>query len=156
MLENTRTLIFGLLSYKTGSHRQLPNSCSFSVFNFSNRLWHFAISKNWLRFYIALPHIYIYCIGDKLSILEVNYLFIDSSPLEKKVASHSSVLAWRIPWTEGTGGLQSVHEAAKTEQLTCLPPLLSHKNVSLKANRNTIDENNLQTMLGKHVKPRHC
>ena len=26
---------------------------------------------------------------------------------EKGMASHSSVLAWRIPWTEETGGLQS-------------------------------------------------
>ena len=29
-------------------------------------------------------------------------------PLEKKMATHSSVLAWRIPWTEGPGGLQSI------------------------------------------------
>ena len=28
-------------------------------------------------------------------------------PLEKKMATHSSVLAWRIPWTEEPGGLQS-------------------------------------------------
>ena len=28
-------------------------------------------------------------------------------PLEKKTATHSSVLAWRIPWTEEAGGLQS-------------------------------------------------
>ena len=28
-------------------------------------------------------------------------------PLEKWLATHSSVLAWRIPWTEDTGGLQS-------------------------------------------------
>ena len=27
-------------------------------------------------------------------------------PLEKGMATHSSILAWRIPWTEGTGGLQ--------------------------------------------------
>ena len=27
-------------------------------------------------------------------------------PLEKEMAAHSSVLAWRIPWTEGPGGLQ--------------------------------------------------
>ena len=27
--------------------------------------------------------------------------------LEKEVATHSSILAWRIPWTEETGGLQS-------------------------------------------------
>ena len=30
------------------------------------------------------------------------------SPLEKGLATHSSILAWRIPWTEGSGGLQSV------------------------------------------------
>ena len=29
-------------------------------------------------------------------------------PLEKGVAGHSSILAWRIPWTEGPGGLQFV------------------------------------------------
>ena len=27
-------------------------------------------------------------------------------PLEKEVAAHSSILAWRIPWTEEPGGLQ--------------------------------------------------
>ena len=28
-------------------------------------------------------------------------------PLEKEVAPHPSILAWRIPWTEEPGGLQS-------------------------------------------------
>ena len=28
--------------------------------------------------------------------------------LEKEVATHSSILAWEIPWTEEPGGLQSV------------------------------------------------
>ena len=28
-------------------------------------------------------------------------------PLEKEMATHSSVLAWRIPWMEEPGGLQS-------------------------------------------------
>ena len=28
-------------------------------------------------------------------------------PLEKEMATHSSTLAWRIPWTEEFGGLQS-------------------------------------------------
>ena len=27
-------------------------------------------------------------------------------PLEKGMATHSSILAWRIPWTEAPGGLQ--------------------------------------------------
>ena len=29
-------------------------------------------------------------------------------PLEKEMATHSSVLAWRIPWMEEPGGLQSM------------------------------------------------
>ena len=28
-------------------------------------------------------------------------------PLEKGMATHSSILAWRIPWTEESGGRQS-------------------------------------------------
>ena len=29
-------------------------------------------------------------------------------PLEKEMATHSSILAWRIPWTKEPGGLQSM------------------------------------------------
>ena len=29
-------------------------------------------------------------------------------PLEKVMATHSSILAWKIPWTEEPGGLQSI------------------------------------------------
>ena len=29
-------------------------------------------------------------------------------PLEKEMATHSNILAWRIPWTEKSGGLQSM------------------------------------------------
>ena len=29
-------------------------------------------------------------------------------PLEKGMATHSSILTWRIPWTEEPGGLQSM------------------------------------------------
>ena len=29
------------------------------------------------------------------------------NPLEKEMATHSSILAWKIPWTEDPGGLQS-------------------------------------------------
>ena len=41
-------------------------------------------------------------------------------PLEKKVATHSSILAWKIPWTEEEpGGLQSIgsQRVDTTEQL---------------------------------------
>ena len=29
-------------------------------------------------------------------------------PLRKEMATHSSILAWGIPWTEKPGGLQSI------------------------------------------------
>ena len=29
-------------------------------------------------------------------------------PLEKEMETHSSILAWRIPWTEEPGGIQSM------------------------------------------------
>ena len=29
-------------------------------------------------------------------------------PLEEEMATHSSIFAWRIPWTEEPGGLQSI------------------------------------------------
>ena len=33
---------------------------------------------------------------------------IQEDPLEKGMATHSSILAWRIPWTEEPSGLQSI------------------------------------------------
>ena len=42
-------------------------------------------------------------------------------PLEKGMATHSRILAWRIPWTEEPGGLHSPSshkELHTTEQLT--------------------------------------
>ena len=40
-------------------------------------------------------------------------------PLEKEMATHSSILAWRIPWMEDPGGLQSTgsQESGTTELL---------------------------------------
>ena len=39
--------------------------------------------------------------------------------LEKEMATHSSILAWRIPWTEELGGLQSTgcKDSDMTERL---------------------------------------
>ena len=38
-------------------------------------------------------------------------------PLEKKKATHSSTIAWKIPWTEEPGRLQSMGSSDTTEQL---------------------------------------
>ena len=32
----------------------------------------------------------------------------EEGPLEKEMATHSSIVAWEIPWTEESGGLQSM------------------------------------------------
>ena len=34
---------------------------------------------------------------------------VQKDPLEKEMATHSNILAWRAPWTEEPGGLHSVH-----------------------------------------------
>ena len=48
--------------------------------------------------------------------------------LEKEMATHSSILAWEIPWTEKPGGLQSVgsqrvrHDLATRQKIHILKP----------------------------------
>ena len=61
-----------------------------------------------------LPNLRFIC-----SLLYVNYTSVPAmwetwvrslgreDPLEKEMATHSGILAWRIPWTEEPGGLQS-------------------------------------------------
>ena len=36
-------------------------------------------------------------------------------PLEKGMATHSTILTWRIPWTEEPGGLATVHGVTKSQ-----------------------------------------
>ena len=47
-----------------------------------------------------------------LSVLETQETWVGfqgrEDPLEEEMATHSSILAWEIPWTEGTGGLPSL------------------------------------------------
>ena len=35
-------------------------------------------------------------------------LLDEENPLEEEMATHSSILAWRIPWREETGRVQSI------------------------------------------------
>ena len=43
------------------------------------------------------------------AIREIQVLSLgQEDPLEKEMATHSRVLAWKIPWTEEPGGLQSM------------------------------------------------
>ena len=46
---------------------------------------------------------------------ETQVQFLDQEdPLEKEMATHSSIPAWRIPWTEEPGGLQSMGLQSQT------------------------------------------
>jgi len=38
---------------------------------------------------------------------KTSIVFYPNTTLEKEMATHSSILAWEIPWTEEPGGLQS-------------------------------------------------
>ena len=44
-------------------------------------------------------------------------------PLEEEMATHSSILAWRIPWTEEPGGLLSMGLKRVGDNLVTKPPL---------------------------------
>ena len=52
--------------------------------------------------------------------LEIWVRFLgQEDPLEEGTATHSRILAWRIPWTEEPGGLQSIgHEESDTTEAT--------------------------------------
>ena len=40
--------------------------------------------------------------------LSSNYIVTSKESVEKEMAAHSSILAWKIPWREEPGGLQSI------------------------------------------------
>ena len=48
--------------------------------------------------------------------IQVQYLG-QEDPMEKGMATHSSVFAWRIPWTEEPGGLQSTGPQDQSQTL---------------------------------------
>ena len=57
-------------------------------------------------------HLLLASVGDAGSILGWE------DPLEKEMATHSSTLAWKIPWTEEPGGLQSMGSQRVRHDLT--------------------------------------
>ena len=49
----------------------------------------------WLRIHLPMQETWIQSLGQE-------------NPLEEEMATHSSILAWRISWIEEPGGLQSI------------------------------------------------
>ena len=56
----------------------------------------------------------------------VSSLGQEEDPLEKEMTTHSSTLAWRIPWTEEPGGLQSMGLQRVTHSHTQLNSFTLH------------------------------
>ena len=50
-------------------------------------------------------------------------------PLEERMATHSSILAWEIPWTEEPGGLQSMGSQRVGHNLATKPPPASRSSL---------------------------
>ena len=58
--------------------------------------------------------------------------------LEKEMATHSSIIAWEFPWTEGPGGLQSTESqrikhdlVTKQQQIIYLPSISENESCSV-------------------------
>ena len=49
------------------------------------------------------------CLGvvRQMMLFEMKKRILQTPGMEKEIVTHSSILAWRIPWTEDPGGLQS-------------------------------------------------
>ena len=50
-----------------------------------------------------------------------------ADPLEKGMATYSNILAWKIPWTEEPGGLQSTGKQSRTWQSLTLSLFFHHR-----------------------------
>ena len=76
-----------------------------------NREWEwFLRDRKWMRPASLMAHIVKACnVGDLGQSLGWE------DPLEKGTATHSSILAWRIPWTEKPGRLHGVHGVTKSQ-----------------------------------------
>ena len=76
----------------TAQYRERYNSISYIVFPW--RLQDFLVTQT-VKSSPAVKEMQVRPLGGE-------------DPLEKEMATHSSILAWRIPWTGETGGLQSM------------------------------------------------
>ena len=62
-----------------------------------------------------------------------------AGPLEEGTATHSSILAWKTPWTEEPGGLQSI---GSTKSQIQLKRLSTHAKIGRKESLHTVAKEN--------------
>ena len=83
---------------------------------------------------------------------DVGSIPAQEDPLEKEMATHSSILAWKIPWTEEPGGLQSMGLKRVTHDCASEHLLLIHFAVQQKLpqhNKAAIDQQYLSCGVGE-------
>ena len=90
---------------------------TFELFG-KNTFFHFSLSPSTSDLYPSLPSLIYFVVVSSLVAQTVEHLpamwetqvrsLSQKDPLEKELATHSSILAWKIPWTEEPGGLQSM------------------------------------------------
>ena len=84
-------------------------------------------------------------------------------PLEQEMATHSSILAWRMPWTEEPGSLHTVHGVATswTEHTHALCEYVWHKEMgpgssAIQRQNTVIWKGRYKTAREEHGIPLHC
>ena len=101
---------------KTAPNKDLILSAAQDVFSYDSVWYDFWSRSNdcsskliSLILYYTRTSFVAQLVKNPLAVQETWVWFLGwEDPLEKEMATHSSVLAWRIPWTEEPGGLQSM------------------------------------------------
>ena len=68
------------------------------------------VSFGFFIFFLSMQcyHVLFFSVKNLPAMQETGVRFLGrEDPLEQGMATHSSILAWRIPWTEESGGLQA-------------------------------------------------
>ena len=69
----------------------------------------------WLRIYLPRASLVAQMVKSLPAVWETQVQSLGrEDPLEKEMATHSSILAWTIPWTEEPGRQATVHGLAKS------------------------------------------
>ena len=72
-------------------------------------------------------------------------------PLEKGMRTHSSILAWRIPWTEKPGGIQSIGSQSQTRLRNLAYMHTRHTHVCIISNHISTIAGNLACLKSGHM-----
>ena len=98
-------------------------SCAFlyEPFQLTFSSLHISRSKKWMGFYGGSDGKEYVCNEGDPGVWSLG----QEDPLEKGMVIHSSILAWRIPWTEEPGGTWG-HEESESSECSSVLPFLSH------------------------------